>query len=338
MFRRTRTTPVSWDEPEPPGRAAALAIAGVAGTISLVVGGLMWAGSAVSQPRTFDAGGAVGEPASRLGVVTVPADGTGSATSTAASGAPLSPVPLPPPPGAPSVPPAPVTTPAAAPVFVPQTATPATVATTAPAASNPTTTTTTTATPTTATTTPGTTVPSPAPPSSTTAPPSTPSTTAAPGTTSTTAAPTTTTPADTTVAPSGMTLWAAVQADPALGRFAELVEHGGVAASLEVDAAHTLFAPDDDAIAAYAASPAGEAELADPQSARAFVLRHLVLAELDAAALFALDRVESATGEWLTVDGTARTVGGAGLTTVDVRARNGVLHIASGIVFAGAAG
>jgi uncharacterized surface protein with fasciclin (FAS1) repeats len=323
MFRRTRTTPVAWEQPEPPGRAAALAVAGVAGTISLVVGGLMWAGTAVSQPRTFDAGGTAGAPASRVGIVTVPVDGT---ASTSPDTAPLSPVPLPPPPEAGTVPPAPASVTSLAPTlsYVPQTAAPATVATlaaTAPAPSSP---------PTTAAI-PGTVATSTAPSTSTTLPTTTSTTTS---TTSSTT--TTTTSTTTTVAPSGPSLWGAVQADPGLSRFAELVQYGDVAASLEVDAAHTLIAPDDDAIAAYASTPEGQAEFADPQAARAFVLRHLVLVELDASALFALDRVESATGEWLTVDGTARTVGGASLTTVDVPASNGLLHVASRVMLPGA--
>ena len=129
-----------------------------------------------------------------------------------------------------------------------------------------------------------------------------------------------------------------LQADPSLRRFADLVDRSGVAASLGAGAAHTVLAPDDAAVAAYAATPEGAAELADPQSIRAFVLRHLVIDELDAAALFALDRVQSASGDWLVVDRDARTVGLAVLTLTDVQADDGVLHVAGGVVHAAAAG
>lgn len=105
-----------------------------------------------------------------------------------------------------------------------------------------------------------------------------------------------------------------------------------MAASIEVDEAHTLLAPDDAAIAAWADTPEGAAALSSPQSVREFVLRHLLLDPMTAAELMAADRVEAASGAWLAIDPAARTVGGARITAADTTARNGVLHVVDAVV------
>ncbi len=150
-----------------------------------------------------------------------------------------------------------------------------------------------------------------------------------------TTAPSTSAAPVTTVASPGATLLDAVAARPELSRLHELVGIAQLEAELAAAAPRTLFAPSNAAIDAFAATPEGGAVLADPESLRRLLLRHLVAESLDAAAIFSVDGLEAMSGDTVAVDQSAHTVEGADLLAVDVSADNGFLHVVSA-VFAGA--
>jgi len=173
-----------------------------------------------------------------------------------------------------------------------------------------------------------------------TSPTPVPTTTSAPAppatTTTVAAAPSTTVAAETTtVASAAVTLLNVIASRPELSRMQELVDLAQLHDELSEAAPRTLFAPSNAAIDAFAATPEGGAVLADPESLRQLLLRHLVAEARDADAIFSTDRLESMSGDTLTVDQSTHTVDGADLLVVDLGADTGFVHIVSQ-VFAGA--
>jgi uncharacterized surface protein with fasciclin (FAS1) repeats len=89
----------------------------------------------------------------------------------------------------------------------------------------------------------------------------------------------------------------------------------------------TVFAPTD---AAFAKLPAGTVEslLADPAALKQILLYHVVAGELTAADVTSRTMIATVNGQPLTVS----TAGGAkvndsNITSVDIRARNGIIHV-----------
>ncbi|MDT0630791.1 fasciclin domain-containing protein [Rubrivirga litoralis] len=129
-----------------------------------------------------------------------------------------------------------------------------------------------------------------------------------------------------------------VAATPDLSTLAELVERADLGAVLrDTSQTITLFAPSD---AAFAALPAGalDALRADPAATRALLLSHVVPTRLPAADVFAEIAFETPGGTDLTVDAdddavTASGPGGAGrVTTADLDAANGVVHVVDAVL------
>jgi len=132
-----------------------------------------------------------------------------------------------------------------------------------------------------------------------------------------------------TVPPAGdPTVWDIVEGNPDLTRMAELLVAAELDDVLRGDDPFTLFAVADDAWEVFEATPEGAAVVGDPITAVTLLLRHLVFPErYTADQLLALDEVLVATGEFLPIDATARTVDGAELLVTDVAGTNGVLHV-----------
>lgn len=123
-----------------------------------------------------------------------------------------------------------------------------------------------------------------------------------------------------------------------LSTLASLVEGADVADLLrDTSGTVTLFAPSD---AAFAALPAGtlDALRSDPAALRSVLLAHTLPTRLPSADVFAEIEFESAAGTDLTVDAddrgvSARGPGGAGrVTTPDLDATNGVVHVVDAVL------
>lgn len=154
------------------------------------------------------------------------------------------------------------------------------------------------------------------------------STTTVPETTTT--EPTTTTIPDVTTVPDdpGATVWDVIVGNEALSAMADVLRDAGLVDVMEGDEPFTLLAPDDAAWDAYAETPEGAAVLADPERLTRLVLRHLVFPEiLTADEIFTRTELLVATGEFLPVDATARTVDGVELIVPDVTASNGTVQV-----------
>ena len=149
-------------------------------------------------------------------------------------------------------------------------------------------------------------------------------------------------PADTPVAvgeaaPTGpYTVADVVAATPALSTLAGLVAEGG-AGLRDTAATVTLFAPNDDALAAL---PAGVLDTlrSDPAALRAFLDAHTIPTRMPTLDVFAEITFETPAGTDLTVDTDGETVtasgpGGAGrVVEPDLDAANGVVHVIDAVL------
>ncbi|HSQ61345.1 MAG TPA: fasciclin domain-containing protein [Acidobacteriota bacterium] len=89
----------------------------------------------------------------------------------------------------------------------------------------------------------------------------------------------------------------------------------------------TVFAPTD---AAFAKLPAGTLEslLADPAALKSILLYHVVAGELTAADVTSRAMIATVNGQPLAVSTTdGAKVNDATITSVDIRARNGIIHV-----------
>jgi uncharacterized surface protein with fasciclin (FAS1) repeats len=300
----------------------------------LIVAIALWWASGANRGRTE----ALASDASAVAPVNAPATVAGSADPAgAASTLPLSSYPLPAqaivmraPPH--TDPPAPVASqPAAAPVAIAETTTTTTTAPTTTTTTTPTTTTTSTTMP------PATTVkPPPTTVAATLAPgATTPATSTSTSTsTTTTIAPTTTVPGPVVTSPASpdATLLDVVTNTPDLSRVRELVEISGFAGELDAARPLTFLAPSNAAVDAWAATPQGQAVLADPDAVYDLLLRHLVPEALDEETVFTRTSLDTVSGAQLVVRPQSHTVGGADLLVVDVTAANGYLHVVSDVL------
>jgi uncharacterized surface protein with fasciclin (FAS1) repeats len=113
------------------------------------------------------------------------------------------------------------------------------------------------------------------------------------------------------------------------------VEAAGLVEVLEGEGPFTVFAPTD---AAFAALPAGtvEALLADKPTLTAILTYHVVPGRITSADLIQSGGAQPATvqGQALTirVEGGAVRVDGARVTTADIEASNGVIHVIDAVV------
>ncbi len=117
----------------------------------------------------------------------------------------------------------------------------------------------------------------------------------------------------------------------AAGGFETLVaaaEAAGLTETLSGDGPFTVFAPTD---AAFAALPDGvlDALLADPDELAAVLTYHVVPGALPSESISDGARVDTVLGPWLTatVSDEGVSVGDASVTTADVLASNGVIHV-----------
>jgi uncharacterized surface protein with fasciclin (FAS1) repeats len=178
-----------------------------------------------------------------------------------------------------------------------------------------------------ATTEPATSTDAPTPETSAMTPETTADATTVPGTDApeTTATETTDVP-ETTAASVGSIVDVAGEA----GTFATLLSIVDAAGLTETVATGkvTLLAPTDDAFAALGQA-AVDALLADPAAATALVQNHLLPLPQDLHTIGLFGNVVTTVGGSLPVtnDGTTVTIGGATVTTADVRADNGVIHV-----------
>jgi uncharacterized surface protein with fasciclin (FAS1) repeats len=124
----------------------------------------------------------------------------------------------------------------------------------------------------------------------------------------------------------------AIDARPELSRVRELVATAGFEGQLGDAEPRTFLAPSNEAIDAFAATAEGGATLADPDSLRQLLLRHLVPGALDEASIFSTDRLDTVSGDTLVVDPSEHTVDGADLLVADVDADNGYVHIVSDVL------
>jgi uncharacterized surface protein with fasciclin (FAS1) repeats len=122
-----------------------------------------------------------------------------------------------------------------------------------------------------------------------------------------------------------------VQTAVAAGQFktlTKLVKQAGLAGTLQTKGPFTVFAPTD---AAFAKVPKSTlAALAkDKAKLRAVLLYHVAKGKLPAAKVVKLRSAKTLNGQSLKVrvSGGTVTVGGARVTTADVGASNGVIHV-----------
>lgn len=117
----------------------------------------------------------------------------------------------------------------------------------------------------------------------------------------------------------------------AAGSFTTLataLEAAGLVETLKGAGPYTVFAPTDEA---FAKLPAGTVEglLEDPEALRAILLYHVVEGEVPASEVVDLDEATTVNGETvdISVEGSTVMVNDATVTTADVEASNGVIHV-----------
>jgi len=142
---------------------------------------------------------------------------------------------------------------------------------------------------------------------------------------------TTEAPADTTAETTAPAESDIVDTAVAAGDFTTLaaaLEAADLVDTLKGDGPFTVFAPTDDA---FAALPPGTVDdlLADPEALAAILTYHVVAGEVLAADLTDGQVVETVNGETLTVsiDGDTVKINDATVTTADISASNGVIHV-----------
>jgi uncharacterized surface protein with fasciclin (FAS1) repeats len=122
-----------------------------------------------------------------------------------------------------------------------------------------------------------------------------------------------------------------VQTAVAAGQFktlASLLKQAGLAGTLQAKGPYTVFAPTD---AAFAKVPKATLQGLgkDKAKLRSVLLYHVAKGKLDAAKVVKRTSVKTLNGQSVRIvvkDGKV-TVGGARVTTADVKASNGVIHV-----------
>ncbi len=112
----------------------------------------------------------------------------------------------------------------------------------------------------------------------------------------------------------------------------------GLDAALDGDGEFTVFAPTDDA---FAALPEGTLESLTEEQLEAILLYHVLGAEVFSGQLEAQQAAQTLNGEevFITASGNGVTVNAAAsVTTADIEARNGVIHVIDAVVLPDAYG
>lgn len=110
-----------------------------------------------------------------------------------------------------------------------------------------------------------------------------------------------------------------------LSAFVQAVESAGLTSLLEGEGPFTVFAPSDGALSS-ASLPS------DPELLANLLLDHVLPYEADSAAVLEASSLRNAANRRLSVDPAGPNVGGAPLSTTDVFASNGVLHVMDGVI------
>lgn len=109
---------------------------------------------------------------------------------------------------------------------------------------------------------------------------------------------------------------------------ATALEAAGLVETLKGPGPFTVLAPTD---AAFAALPAGTVEglLADPEKLKAILTYHVIAGDVPSSDVVKLTEAETVNGQKvkIMVDGSKVMIDGATVTTPDVKASNGVIHI-----------
>lgn len=110
---------------------------------------------------------------------------------------------------------------------------------------------------------------------------------------------------------------------------ATALEAAGLIETLKGAGPFTVFAPTD---AAFAALPAGTLDglLADPEALKQVLLYHVAAGSVDAATVSGLTTVDTVNGAAVTIavsGGTVTLNGVATVTTADIMASNGIIHV-----------
>jgi uncharacterized surface protein with fasciclin (FAS1) repeats len=120
------------------------------------------------------------------------------------------------------------------------------------------------------------------------------------------------------------------------GRFSALInalETAGLDETLRGKGPFTIFAPTDDA---FAALPEGQLDrmLADIPTLTSMLLCHVVMGKFTAADLAALSAIDTIGGQHITFTSTDDTiqVNEARITTADLEAANGIIHIIDTVI------
>jgi uncharacterized surface protein with fasciclin (FAS1) repeats len=134
---------------------------------------------------------------------------------------------------------------------------------------------------------------------------------------------------------SGQNIVQIAQSNPDFSTLVQAVTAAGLAETLSGPGPFTVFAPTN---AAFAALPAGTLDtlLADPTGQLANILKlHVVSGAVDSQAAIAAagGTVETLGGPVsVTLEGSDLMVGGAKVTTTDIEASNGVIHVIDAVI------
>lgn len=145
----------------------------------------------------------------------------------------------------------------------------------------------------------------------------------------------TTTSNDTEAAPAPMSAVEVAIATPSLTTLVTAVTEAGLATTLDGEGPFTIFAPTN---AAFEALPAGTLDTllapAGQSDLQSILTYHVVPGEIMASDITDGMTVETVNGGTLTfaVTDTGVTVNGAAVSTADVAASNGVVHIIDGVL------
>ncbi|MQC27699.1 MAG: fasciclin domain-containing protein [Chloroflexi bacterium] len=123
----------------------------------------------------------------------------------------------------------------------------------------------------------------------------------------------------------------------AAGNFTTLataLEAAGLIETLKGAGSFTVFAPTD---AAFAALPAGALDglLADPEALKQVLLYHVVAGSVDAATVSGLTEAGTVNGASVTISvsgGTVTLNGLANVTTADIMASDGIIHVIDAVL------
>lgn len=133
-----------------------------------------------------------------------------------------------------------------------------------------------------------------------------------------------------------MTVFEAMKQRPELSTLVSLVEAAGLDLELSAEGPLTIFAPQNEALAALD-SEILDALSADTELLRSVLLYHVVPGKYEAEDVVQFETLETAAGDTFVVtvtDEGAVKVGGASVLEVDIEADNGVIHVIDGVLLA----